>query len=181
MYKRIRECFKEPMRGTILGISGIESFYSFIDVKNAEIIEVEYPYVDMQNLPFKENTFDFVISDQVIEHIQNPQKGIQESYRVLKNGGVAIHTSCFINYFHPGPIDFWRFSPDALRYICEQCGFTEMIQYEGWGNRIAHILCFLSDRFRYMNIPETKWSLKHLIATLNEGKYPLVTWIVAKK
>lgn len=70
------------MKGKILGISGIENFYPLIDMKSAEITEVWYPDVDMQNLPFNENTFDFVISDQVIEHLQNPKKAIDESYRV---------------------------------------------------------------------------------------------------
>ena len=51
MYKRIKECFKEPMTGKILDISGIKNFYPAIDMKNAEIIEVQYPSVDMQNLP----------------------------------------------------------------------------------------------------------------------------------
>jgi len=131
MYKRINECFKDPMTGKILGISGIKNFYSSIDMKNAEIIEVEYPSVDMQNLPFKNDTFDFVLSDQVIEHLQNPHQAINESYRVLKKGGIGIHTTCFINYIHRVPIDFWRFSPEALRYICKDCGFSQIIQCEG--------------------------------------------------
>ena len=181
MYRRIKECLREPIKGKILGISGIENFYPFIDMRNAEVILVNYPYVDMQNLPFKNDTFEFVISDQVIEHVQNPAKAIYESYRVLKKGGTVIHTTCFMNYIHPSPIDFWRFSPDALGYICRDCGFFQILQCEGWGNRIAHLLCFISDTFRYMSIPETKWSIRHLIATLNEKKYPIVTWVVAKK
>ncbi|MDH5691139.1 MAG: class I SAM-dependent methyltransferase, partial [Candidatus Bathyarchaeota archaeon] len=162
MYRRIRECLGEPMSGKILGISGIEGFYSFINRKNAEVIEVQYPHADMQNLPFKDDTFDFVISDQVIEHIHDPKRAICESYRVLKKGGMAIHTTCFMNYFHPSPIDFWRFSPDALRHICNVCGFSEILQCEGWGNRIVNLLCFISDIFRSMKIPETRWSARHL-------------------
>jgi ubiquinone/menaquinone biosynthesis C-methylase UbiE len=135
----------------------------------------------MQNLPFKDDTFDFVISDQVIEHIHDPKKAICESHRVLRKGGAAIHTTCFMNYFHPSPIDFWRFSPDALRYICKACGFSKIIQCEGWGSRIVNLLCFISDIFRSMKIPETRWSVRHLIATLNEERYPIVTWVVARK
>ena len=181
MYKRIKECFKEPLSGNILGISGIKNFYPIIDMKNAEIIDVQYPIVDIQNLPFKNNTFDFVLSDQVLEHIQNPHQAVAESYRVLKKDGIAIHTTCFINHVHRVPIDFWRFSSDALRYICKDCGFTQIIQCEGWGNRIAILFCFISDKLRFINIPKTKWSIRHLIATLNEERYPIVTWVVAKK
>lgn len=181
MYKRIRECFKEPIRGKILGISGIKNFYPLIDMKVSEVMDVHYPEVDMQNLPFQNDTFNFVISDQVIEHLENPHQAIQESYRVLKKGGIAIHTTCFINYIHLNPIDFWRFSPEALRYICRDCGFSQILQCEGWGNRIAISLCFISDKFRLMNIPENDWSIRHQIATLNNSRYPMVTWMVAIK
>jgi SAM-dependent methyltransferase len=181
MYKRISECFQERINGKILGISGIKNFYPLINMKHSEVIDVQYPEVDMQKLPFQNDTFDFVISDQVIEHLQNPQQAIKESYRVLKKGGIAIHTTCFINYVHLYPIDFWRFSPEALNYICEYCGFSQILQCEGWGNRIAISLCFISDRFRFINIPENNWSIRHLIATLNNARYPIVTWVVAKK
>lgn len=183
MYKRIEECLREnshfPIRGKILCISGIKNLYPLIDMNNAELIETEYPKVDMQDLPYNDNYFDFVISDQVIEHLEDPGKAIGESYRVLKSGGLALHTTCFINYFHASPKDFWRFSPDALRYLCRN--FSEIFQSEGWGNRIALVLCFLHDRFRFMNIPESKWSIRHLIATYNEKSYPIVTWVLGRK
>ena len=84
-----------------------------------------------------------------------------------------------MNYIYPSPKDFSRFSPDALRYLCD--GFSEILQYEGVGNTILHLLCFMSDQFRFMNIPETKLSIRHLIATWNEKRYPIVTYVVAKK
>jgi len=178
MYKKLRDFFKKPMDGKILGISGIENFRPLIS-KNAEVLDVQYPEVDMQNLLYKDNIFDFVISDQVIEHIEDPKRAVEESCRILKKGGIAIHTTCFINYIHLCPKDFWRFSPDALRYLCK--GFSEILCCEGWGNRIAILLCFISNRFRFMNIPENKWSIRHQIAILNEERYPIVTWVVAKK
>jgi len=167
------------MKGEILGISGIKNFYHVIDMNVSRLIETEYPEVDMQDLPFKSSRFDFVISDQVIEHLENPERAIKESYRVLRKGGIALHTTCFINYIHAFPKDFWRFSPDALKYLCKN--FSEILQSEGWGNRIALFLCFISDRFRFMTIPESRWSLRHLIATLNEKSYPIVTWVLARK
>ena len=75
MYKRISECFQERINGKILGISGIKNFYPLIDMKKSEVVDVQYPEVDMQKLPFQNETFDYVISDQVIEHLQNPQQG----------------------------------------------------------------------------------------------------------
>jgi len=178
MYKKLKEYFKEPMDGKILGISGIKNFLPLIS-KKAEVLDVQYPEVDMQNLPYENNSFDFVISDQVIEHLENPQKAIQESYRVLKKGGYVIHTTCFMNYIHHCPRDFWRFSPEALIFLCND--FSEIVSCEGWGNRIAILLCFISDRLRFMHIPENKWSIRNLIGTWNEVRYPIVTWVIARK
>lgn len=179
MYKKISGYFKEPLKGKILGISGIDNFYPLMDMRNVELTEINYPEVDMQNLPYEDNSYDFVISDQVIEHLEDPKEAIKESYRVLNKGGIAIHATCFINYIHRCPEDFWRFSPDALRYLCKE--FSEILYCEGWGNRVAILLCFLGDRFRFMRIPEVNWSIRRLIATYNEEGYPIVTWVVAKK
>ena len=93
--------------------------------------------------------------------------------------GTAIHTTCFMNAIHHYPKDFWRFSTDALKYLCKD--FSEILQSEGWGNRIAILLCFIGNRFRSISIPENKWSLRRLIAIWNETNYPIVTWVIAKK
>lgn len=183
MYENIKKvliknsCF--PIQGNVLGISGINSFYKMIDMKKSEMTETEYPNLDMQNLPYSDDRFDFVISDQVVEHLEDPQKAIKESYRVLNSGGIAIHTTCFINSIHFCPNDFYRFSPDGLKYLCND--FSEMLICNGWGNRIAILLCFLSDKFRFKIIPDKRWSLWRYIASYNEKEYPIVTWVIAKK
>jgi len=180
MYKRIENhLLTNPIEGKILGISGMENFYPFIDRANAEITEVFYPEVNMQSLPFSDETFDCVISDQVIEHLTEPKQAIRESHRVLKGGGVAIHTTCFMNLIHPCPKDYWRFTPDALRYLCRD--FSEIIQCEGWGNRLAHILLFTSNKLRFIRIPDSRLSIRHWLATWNEESYQIVTWIIARK
>ncbi len=53
MYKKIRGHFNQPMRGKILGISGIDNFDSLIS-RNSVVINTHYPEVDMQNLPYRE-------------------------------------------------------------------------------------------------------------------------------
>jgi SAM-dependent methyltransferase len=182
MYKQIYQCLKKnnllPLSGKILGISNIGNFHPLINEK-AQIIDTEYPEVDLQNLPYNNNSFDYVISDQVIEHLEDPKKAIDESHRVLKENGIAIHTTCFMNYIHRDPIDLWRFSPECLRYLCR--GFSKILSCGGWGNRVAVLACLASARLRQMAVPETRWSLRHLIATYNEDRYPIVVWIVAKK
>lgn len=46
---------------------------------------------DVRALPFKDNSVDAYLSFGVIEHfIEGPETALRESYRVLKDGGVAI-------------------------------------------------------------------------------------------
>ena len=40
-----------------------------------------------ENIPFPTNTFDLILSHEVIEHVQNDAKAIKEMIRVLKVGG----------------------------------------------------------------------------------------------
>jgi SAM-dependent methyltransferase len=42
-------------------------------------------------LPFKDETFDIVLSTSVLEHARNPHEYLGEIWRVLKPGGVAMH------------------------------------------------------------------------------------------
>ncbi len=45
---------------------------------------------DICNLPFEDNTYDIIFCNHVLEHIPNDQKAMEELYRVLKPGGMAI-------------------------------------------------------------------------------------------
>lgn len=43
------------------------------------------------SFPFDDKTFDYIISDQVLEHVKDYPSSMNEMYRVLKHGGVGIH------------------------------------------------------------------------------------------
>jgi predicted SAM-dependent methyltransferase len=45
---------------------------------------------DICNLPFKDNEYDVIFCNHVLEHIPDDTKAMQELYRVLKPGGMAI-------------------------------------------------------------------------------------------
>jgi ubiquinone/menaquinone biosynthesis C-methylase UbiE len=52
---------------------------------NAEIVDLE-----AANLPYEDNTFDFVICNQVLEHLKNYKKVVLEIIRVTKRNGHII-------------------------------------------------------------------------------------------
>ena len=53
------------------------------------------------DIPFPDNSFDVVISSEVIEHTVDPQRAISEMHRVLKPGGLMVVTT---------PNKLWYFS-----------------------------------------------------------------------
>lgn len=42
-------------------------------------------------LPFKDDTFDFVISEQVFEHVLDQVEMLRELHRIMRSGAVSIH------------------------------------------------------------------------------------------
>lgn len=188
MYTRIFSALNLPLEGKILGVSGLKYFKGSphytppkkIISDDAEITEANYPEINMCALPFPNESFDFVIADQVLEHIEGDvSQAIAETHRVLRKGGTAIITTVFIYPTHWGPKDLWRFSPDALRYLCRH--FSQVIQCEGWGNRWAIIISFLYKRAGDWEVPKHRLSIIKWLATTNDPKYPWATWIIVKK
>ncbi len=47
---------------------------------------------DLQQLTFSDNTFDLVITQDIFEHIQDPERAFREIFRILKPGGYHIFT-----------------------------------------------------------------------------------------
>ena len=55
-----------------------------------------------ENLPFKDDTFDYIMTYQTLEHVQNLEKCIDEMIRVLKNGGkLKIHAPDYDSFYEP--------------------------------------------------------------------------------
>ena len=54
---------------------------------NSPIADVK---ADICDLPFKDNSFDFIICNHVLEHIPDDTKAMQELYRVLAPAGTAV-------------------------------------------------------------------------------------------
>lgn len=81
----------------VLHFAPEQAFYKrFRKLKNLEYTttDLNSPLADVKadicNLPFGDNSFDFILCNHVLEHIPDDTRAMQELYRVLSPGGTAI-------------------------------------------------------------------------------------------
>ena len=81
----------------VLHFAPEQAFYKrFRKMKNLEYTttDLESPLADVKadicDLPFKDNTYDVIFCNHVLEHIPDDTKAMQEMYRILKPGGWGI-------------------------------------------------------------------------------------------
>ncbi|MEZ4801948.1 MAG: methyltransferase domain-containing protein [Gelidibacter sp.] len=87
--------FTSPKK--VLHFAPEQAFYHrFLKMKNLDYIttDLNSPLADVKadicNLPFKDNEFDIILCNHVLEHIPNDIKAMQELYRVMKPGGFGV-------------------------------------------------------------------------------------------
>jgi len=87
-----------------------------IDLTRTPVIDI---VTDGNILPFRSGVLRVVIAQEVLEHIGDFHKTIDEVYRVLADDGIFYCQVPFQIGHHPGPEDYWRFSCQGLKYLFE--------------------------------------------------------------
>jgi SAM-dependent methyltransferase len=73
---------------------------------------------DITNCPeIADGSYDIVISVDVFEHINRPWLAAAEISRIVRPGGLSYTSTLFSWRYHPCPIDYWRYTPDALDFL----------------------------------------------------------------
>lgn len=75
-------------------------------------------------IPKKNNTYEAILSTEVLEHVEYPQKVINESHRVLKKGGKLFLTTPQQYMLHQKPYNFYYFTRYGLESLLKNAGFT---------------------------------------------------------
>lgn len=68
---------------------------------------------EAENLPFKSNSFDLVVSSAVFEHLTDPLAAIKEIKRILKPGGIFIIDNSYLQPYHGFPGNYFNMTPQA--------------------------------------------------------------------
>jgi ubiquinone/menaquinone biosynthesis C-methylase UbiE len=76
-----------PKASTYNAVDKIKEVVDQLTIKHPD---GEFIQANIPPLPFKDNTFDSVVSFQVIEHIKDDKTYLKEVYRILKPGGKAL-------------------------------------------------------------------------------------------
>jgi len=72
---------------------------------------------DALNLPVRDASIEVVLCTEMLEHVPEPQRAIDEMWRVLKPGGTLLLTTRFLFPIHDAPHDYFRFTKYGLRHL----------------------------------------------------------------
>ena len=107
-------------------VTGCDFSEKMLEIAKAKIYNVKFIYSDVSNLEFSDNNFDFVTMAFGLRNIANPEKVLNEIYRVLIPGGEFLH---LMFYGNKSPYEYLVKSkrvfpePDELIEDFEKCGF----------------------------------------------------------
>ena len=81
---------------------------------------------DVTRLPFRDESLDRVGSNSLFEHVAYPHRIIEETFRVLRPGGVMTGVMPFVFNLHGYPDDYVRLTPSFFERVCAETGFVDV-------------------------------------------------------
>lgn len=115
---------KYPKAGTTLNVgSGPKNIAP--DVINVDITKYHNVSVvaEAAHLPFEAGSVARIVSDNVLEHVAEPEPAVAEAARVLMPGGYLYVSTPFMYPFHSSPHDHTRWTLGGMKAFLERHGF----------------------------------------------------------
>lgn len=162
-------------RGSVLDIGGGRKRGKFVAPKTqkwifADITPELKPDVicNVEKMQFDDESFDAIKATELFEHVENPEEGIKECYRVLKKGGYFIISMPFLYPIHGDPQDFQRWTEEKWKNVLSQSGF-QIEKFE----KVGLFFTVLADMLKSLNK-----CLPTFFRLLGYGLYPLLDFMV---
>lgn len=151
-------------------IHGIDIEPDHLRIAERAVPQAHFQLAACESLPYPDNYFDFLLSHEVIEHVQDDRAAAVEMVRVLKPGGRAIifapnrlypfetHGHYWQGKYHFGNTPLINYLPDLLR------------------NKLApHVRVYTAARLRFLFLGEPVRIVQHTQV------YPGYDNVVARK
>ena len=132
-----------------------------IDITSIDVVgteNVDY-IVDAHHLPFKNENFDAIWIQAVLEHVISPEIVVKEIFRVLTEGGIVYSETPFMQQIHMGKNDFTRYTASGHRYLFKSFEKINIGINGGPGTTLA-------------------WSIKYFIWSLSNEKIANILSII---
>src|SRR5215813_10400301 len=91
--------------------------------RNENFEAPDYTIAPDGRVPEESNTFDYILSTQVLEHVPNPDTHLSECFRLLKPGGNLFLSTHGSYADHGSPYDYHRWTAEGLKYDLQKTGF----------------------------------------------------------
>jgi len=103
---------------------GPKPYYPFFAERASEYVGVDVvdnPVAELrgsvESLPVEDGSFDVVLCTQVLEHCDDPAQAVRELRRVTAPGGRVLASTHGVQWYHPSPVDYWRWTHEGLRRL----------------------------------------------------------------
>ncbi len=111
---------------------------------------------DVQDLPFRDASFDAVKATEILEHVPDVMRALGECRRVLRRGGSLVITVPFLERIHGDPDDYGRYTGSMWSRLLAQAGLTP-VRIEVQGGYFTHLAALL--RFLVLRTPRPlRWA-----------------------
>jgi SAM-dependent methyltransferase len=98
--------------------------YEAADFEKVDKDYVKPTYVcDLSKIPVENERFDYILFNQVMEHLPEPMRVLNELNRVLKSNGKIIYTGPLFYEEHEIPYDYFRYTQFSLKKMFYEAGF----------------------------------------------------------
>ena len=111
----------------------LSKHFHIYETADLNMSDVDYR-VDLQNLPFRNSSYDFVFASHVLEHIVEDRLALREIHRVLKPGGLAI---LLVPITRAATVEWHRADPARNDHVRE-CGRDYFDRYRDAGFDVTH-------------------------------------------
>ncbi|HMP71848.1 MAG TPA: methyltransferase domain-containing protein [Kiritimatiellia bacterium] len=173
------EALESHCRGDVLDVGGWDFFKTIkkrrVEFTSWTILEVDRQSVDLDGqderirlqygdgcaMTYADASFDTVVNIQVLEHVFEPIRMMEEMTRVLKPGGYMILLLPTTSTLHMAPYHYYNFTRYWSEEALARCGLKKiMLKPLGgvWSSMASHLVYFVmqSLRVRGMSTPEIR-------------------------